>query len=157
VAHFVAVEQIAVQARRVQAAFHLIGDGALARTRQACGPDHCRPLVFLHRACGLVHVKVLQVDVVGAAQRKVQHASAHGVVAQAVDQDEAAGLALGFVGIEGHRPSVSSRYEMLEHPDLRVNTAGCQAGGRQVARAGLDQLTLVYNVSNDAQGMAWTG
>ena len=46
------------------------------------------------RARGLVDVEVLPVDVAGAAQREVERAGGDGRVALAVDQDEAAELAI---------------------------------------------------------------
>ena len=39
-----------------------------------------------------------------AAQREVQQPGTDGVVGEAVDQDEAAGVAVDPVGIEGDRP-----------------------------------------------------
>ena len=51
----------------------------------------------------LVDVDVLYVDIVGAAQRELQHPGAHGLVGQPVDQDEAAGVAVLGVGVESNR------------------------------------------------------
>ena len=51
----------------------------------------------------LVHVERLPVHVAGAPEREVQHAGADRVVGDAVDEDEAAGVAVDLVGIEGDR------------------------------------------------------
>ena len=52
----------------------------------------------------LVDVERLPVDVLRAAQREVEQAGADGGVGQPVDQDEAAGVAVLRVGVEGDRP-----------------------------------------------------
>src|SRR5450759_2793474 len=51
----------------------------------------------------LVDLDRLPVDVLRTAQRKVQETGGDRVVGQAVDQDEAAGIAIFRVRIEGNR------------------------------------------------------
>jgi hypothetical protein len=61
-------------------------------------PDPDRPVNQMHRGClvlqgaarRLVQLQRLPVDVAGAAQGKVDHARAHGLEGELVDQDEAA-------------------------------------------------------------------
>ena len=53
--------------------------------------------------CAAVDVDGLPVHVLRAAQGKVQHAGAHGVVGEAVDHDEAAQVAVLRIGFEHHR------------------------------------------------------
>ena len=83
--------------------FDQIGDGGFARTRQAGEPQHHR-LLALHGGAGLlVHVQRLPMDIGGAHQREIDHAGADRGVGEAVDQDEAAGVAIVAIGIEGER------------------------------------------------------
>ena len=66
---------------------------------QAGEPQGGGPLV-LHRGVAFAgDVDGLPVDVAGAAEREVQHAGGDGGVGFAVDQDEAAQRAAGFVGL----------------------------------------------------------
>ncbi len=46
----------------------------------------------------------LPVDILRAPQREMQHARADGAVGDLVDQDEAAKVAVGLVGLERDRP-----------------------------------------------------
>ena len=50
VADVVAVEQVGVLAEREQPLLHQVGDGRLARARQAREPQHAGPLALLRRA-----------------------------------------------------------------------------------------------------------
>mgnify|MGYP000199116800 CR=1 FL=1 len=72
VADVVAIEQVGHVAGGVQLLLDQVGDRALAGTRQSGEPHHAGTLALVRGACGLVHVHVLQVDVVRAAQRKAQ-------------------------------------------------------------------------------------
>jgi hypothetical protein len=71
VADVVAVQQIGVAAQGVQALFDQVGDGRLARARQARQPDDPAALALQRRPRGLGDVGVLPVDVVGPAQGEV--------------------------------------------------------------------------------------
>ncbi|MND74614.1 hypothetical protein D3C80_662110 [compost metagenome] len=103
-AHIVAVEQVGVPAEGMQLAFHQVGDGRLAGAGQPGEPEDAGRL-SLERGMGLaVDVDRLPVHVLRAAQGEVQHAGADRAVAQPVDDDEAAGVAVVGVGIEGDRP-----------------------------------------------------
>jgi hypothetical protein len=46
------------------------------------------------------HVECLPVHVLAASERELQHAGGHGGVGQPVNQDEAAHVAVGLVGVE---------------------------------------------------------
>jgi hypothetical protein len=114
-----------------------------ARTRQAGHPDHRRALALERGACLLVDVHVLQVDVVGAAQREVQHAGTDRVVRQAVDQDEAAGLAVGRVRVEGDRA--------VEREVAHADLVEVQLLGRQVLQ-GVDVYLVLRLGDRRADG-----
>ena len=86
----------------VQGRLQQVCQRRLARTRQPRQPHTARHLAQRSGPRGTVHIQRLQADVVGPAQCKVQHARAHGVQAQPVDEDEAPGVANGAVGVEGH-------------------------------------------------------
>ena len=58
---------------------------------------------FMRGAGRLVHVQRLPMDIGGAAQAEIDHAGADRGVGEAVDQDEAAGIAIVAIGIEGQR------------------------------------------------------
>ena len=100
VADIVAIQQIGVLAVSHQALFHQIGDGGLARARQAGEPQHGRLLAFHDGAGLLVHVQRLPMNIGGAHQREIDHAGAHRGIGEAVDQDEAAAVAIILVRIE---------------------------------------------------------
>ena len=107
VADIVAVEQHGVVAARVQLLLDEVGDGRLAGAGQAGEPED-RGLLLLERgALGLADRERLPVDVGGAAQPEGDHAGADGVVGEAVDQDEGAGLAVLGVGVERDRRAPS--------------------------------------------------
>ena len=101
VAHVVAVQQVGVAAERGQAPFDAVGDRRLARARQAGEPQDGRTMSLDRRARRLVDGEVLPGEVGGTSQRKADHAGADRGVGQPVDQDEAAGLAVVVVGVEG--------------------------------------------------------
>ena len=104
VPHVVAIEQIRVPAQRVQLLLDDVGDRRLAGARQS-GEPHDARLVPVERRVGLlVDLDRLPVDVLRAAQREVQQARADRVVGQAVDQDEAAGIAIFRVGDRTRSP-----------------------------------------------------
>ena len=90
VAHVVAIEHVRVEALRVQAFFHQIGERGFARTGQPGEPDAGRFLALDRRTRGGVHIKVLPVDVRSAPQREIDATRADGGVILAVDQDERA-------------------------------------------------------------------
>ncbi|EEF93550.1 hypothetical protein CATMIT_01818, partial [Catenibacterium mitsuokai DSM 15897] len=103
VADVVAVEDEGVVAERVQLLVDQVGDGRLARARQAGEPHAARLLPLGLGARGLVDVDRLPVDVLGAAQGEVERAGGDGGVGLAVDQDEAAELAIVAIGLERDR------------------------------------------------------
>jgi hypothetical protein len=90
----VAVQQIGVAAQGVQALFDQVGDGRLARPRQARQPHHPAALALEGGARGLADVGVLPVDVVGPAQGEVDQPGPDRAVADPVDQDEPAQVAV---------------------------------------------------------------
>jgi hypothetical protein len=59
--------------------------------------------VLCGRTRPLVHVKILPVDVLRAAERKVDHADADRVVRAPVDDDEGPRLAIARIRIKGDR------------------------------------------------------
>ena len=95
VADVVAVEQEGVPAARRQLLLDEIGDGRLARPRQAGEPQH-RRLLPLERGMRLAaDVEMLAMDVVRPAKREVEHPGRDRRVGQLVDQDEAAERPVG--------------------------------------------------------------
>ena len=80
-----------------------VGDRRLAGAREPREPEDAGLLALLARARLLVDVRRLPVDVLRPPQGEVQQAGADRVVRQAVDQDEAAGVAVLLVGVEGDR------------------------------------------------------
>ena len=87
--------------RRRAVGDHQVGDGRLAGAGQAGEPQAapaCWPLIAA-RACR--SAELVPVDVAGAAQGEVDGAAADGGVALAVDQDEAAELAVVGILLEG--------------------------------------------------------
>ena len=98
----VTVEHGGVAAHRMQPLFHQVGQRGLARARQAREPQDGGLVAFDGRTRSAVHFLRLRLDVVRSAQRKVQHAGGHRVEADAVDQDQAAGVAVAGVGVESH-------------------------------------------------------
>ena len=85
----------------MQALLDQIGDGRLAGAGKAGEPQDARLLAGLGGARRLVHVERLPVDVGGAAQREVDEPHADRVVGEAVDDDEAAEIAVLVIGREG--------------------------------------------------------
>ena len=103
-AHVVAVEQEGVRPDGVQPLLDQVGDRRLPRAGETGEPDHAR--VVAHQLAARLggDVDRLPVHVGGAAQREVQQAGADGGVGDAVDEDEAAHVAVVDVGIERDRP-----------------------------------------------------
>jgi len=81
-------------ALQVQHLLHQVGDRRLAGARQAGEPQHAGFLGIERRARLPVDPERPPMDVAGAAQRERDHAARHRGVALAVDQDEAAHLAV---------------------------------------------------------------
>ena len=104
VADVVAVEQVGVAAQRVQLLLDQVGDRRLAGAREAREPEHAGRWPLSRGVRRLVDVERLPVDVLRAAQREVEHPGADRLVGEPVDQDEAAGVAVLVVGVEGDRP-----------------------------------------------------
>jgi hypothetical protein len=102
-ADVVAVEQVGPAAELVQLQLEQVGDRRLAGAREAGEPDRAGLLAERARARRLVDVELLVVDGGGAAQRVAQHPRADRRVRDAVDHDEAAGVAAARVGVEGDR------------------------------------------------------
>ena len=84
-----------------QAPLDLVGDRGLARAGQAGEPQAARRLALDQGARLAVHVQVLPVDVLRAAQGEVEEARAHRGMALAIDQDAAAEFAAARIGLEG--------------------------------------------------------
>ena len=103
VAHVVAVEHVGVVAFAMQLGFDELGDGRLARCREAGEPDDAGALMLEARPRLLFDREVLGMDVGRTAQRERDHAGADRLVGVAVDDDEGAGLAVHLVRIEHHR------------------------------------------------------
>ena len=87
----------------MRALLHQIGDGGFARARQAGEPKDGRFLALQLRARLFVHVQRLPMDIGGAPEAEIDHARAHRGIGEAVDQDEAAHVAIVAIGIEGQR------------------------------------------------------
>ena len=103
VAEVVAVEHERVPAERVQPPLDRVRDRRLARAREAGEPHDERLLALRRGARGAVDLERLPRDVVRAAQRELQQAGADRVVRDAVDEDEAARVAVLRVRVEGDR------------------------------------------------------
>jgi hypothetical protein len=103
VAHVVAVEQVGAEPVGVQPLLHQVGDGGLAGAGQAGEPHHAGLVPAELGAGVLVDLHRLPVDVVRPTQGVADHAGAHGVVGEPVDDDEAAHVAVVVVRVEGHR------------------------------------------------------
>ncbi len=150
-ADIVPVERIGVTPRLGQLALHEVGDGGLARARQAREPQHSRFLALHVGAARLVHIHGVSVDVAGPAQGELDHAGAHRLVGEAVDQDEGAGLALILVRIKGDGPRGRERADadfvqlerlarlFLEAVDVQLVLEGRDGYGRDLS-AGLEQI-----------------
>src|SRR5581483_11511188 len=102
-AEVVAVEHGGVPAESVQPALDRVRDRRLARPGQAGEPDDERPLRLERRACRRIDLDRLSADVVRATKRELEEPRADGVVRDAVDEDEAAGIAVLHVRVEGDR------------------------------------------------------
>ena len=90
-AHVVAVEQVGVVAQRMQALVDQVGDGRLARARQAGEPHAARLLALeLARARGLSTSRCCQWMLPARRSAKSSVPAATVALRQAVDQDEAA-------------------------------------------------------------------
>jgi hypothetical protein len=97
--------------------------------------NHSTPgLVAVHaHARALVDFQRLPVDVLRAAQREVQHAGADGLVAQPVDDDEAAHVAVLRVGVERDRA--------IEREHAHAGLVELQRlGGEVLERVDVDQV-----------------
>ena len=89
-------------ARCMQALLDQIGDGRFAGSGEAGEPQDGRFLAGLGGTRCLVHIQRLPVDVGSAAQREIDESHADRVVGKPVDDDEAAEVAVLFVGREGN-------------------------------------------------------
>jgi hypothetical protein len=94
--------QHGVVAGRVQALLDDIGDRRLAGAGEAGEPEDRWPLLLEGRALFLADQQRLPVDVGAAAQPEGDHPGADGMVAEALDDDERAGLPIHRVGVERH-------------------------------------------------------
>jgi hypothetical protein len=85
VADIVAIQQVGVPDRRtVQLLLHQVGNGRLARAREAREPEHAGLLILLRRAARLVrHRAPASAGSACGAPTKCQHARADGIVADA--------------------------------------------------------------------------
>ena len=72
-----------------------IGDGRLARARQAGEPQHRRFLALDRRVGLAADVEMLAMDVERAAKREMDHPACDRGIGQLVDQDETAQRAIG--------------------------------------------------------------
>ena len=90
-------------AERVEPLLDQIGDGRFAGAGQTREPQDARLLVLAGGMGLLVDFDRLPVNVLGAPQREMDQAGADGAVGHAVDQDEAAGIAVLGVGVERDR------------------------------------------------------
>jgi MFS family permease len=97
VADIVAVEDVGVAAHRVQLLLDEVGDGRLARARQAGEPEH-RGFWPFSAARALVDVERLPVDVGARRSAKSIMPAPTVLVGEAVDQDEGAGRAVVRIG-----------------------------------------------------------
>ncbi len=106
VPHVVTVEEVGVASEGVQPPFEFVCDGRLPpRTGEPPRePDDVRPMAFEQRTGLAVHVDGLPMDVVRPAERMRNHSGTDGGVGQPVDEDEASGVAVVGIRIEGHRP-----------------------------------------------------
>ena len=93
-----------MSAFRVQFLLDEIRDVRLAGPRKARQPNHARLLPLEIGVGTLVDLDRLPFDDLRSPQSLAQHAGGDGVVGDAVDQDEAAGVAILGVGIKGDRP-----------------------------------------------------
>ena len=82
----------------------MVGDRGLAGAGESGQPEHAGLLALNGRAQFLVHVDMLRMDIVGAAQSETQHPGTYGVVGEAVDQDEATQIAIPTIGVKRDRP-----------------------------------------------------
>src|SRR5207248_1213584 len=103
VAEVVAVEHVRVPPERVQTSLDRVRDRRLAGAGKTGEPDDERLLRLEARPRGAVDLERLPRDVVRAAQGKMEQPGADGVVGDAVDEDEAAGVAVLRVRVEGDR------------------------------------------------------
>src|SRR3546814_16003368 len=129
-ADVVAIEQIGVVAQRVQALLDQVGDGRLAGARQASEPQAARQLALAARTRRLVDVQRLPVQVGRAPQCEIDGAAGDGGVGLAVDQDEAAQLAVVRIALEGDRP-VQDRKRVVEGKSVSVRV---DLGGRRILK-----------------------
>src|SRR5438045_3974289 len=93
-ADIVAIEQIGDMALRLELLLDEIGDRRLAGARQAGEPQDAGLLAGVLGAGGLADVERLPMDVGSPPERKVNEPHAHRIVGEAVDDDEAAELAV---------------------------------------------------------------
>ena len=100
VADVVSIQHVGVTAETAQLLLDEIGDGRFSRSRKTGEPQNGRPLTLNGRAQAFVRGHRLPMDVGGAPQAKVDHAGAGSGVREAIDHDEAAGIAILRVRIE---------------------------------------------------------
>ena len=90
VTDIVAIEQKGMPSARREPLLDEVGDGRLARARQAGEPQHRRPLA-LERACvSRLTSRCWRWTLSDAPKREVEHAAGDRRVAELVDQDEPA-------------------------------------------------------------------
>src|SRR3954463_10994001 len=98
-AHIVAVQHVSVPPQSAQSLLDDIGDGGFAGPRKASEPEHRRPLSLDRRPQALVRGHRLPMDVGGAAQTEIDHASAGSRIGKAIDDDEPTSIAVFHVWI----------------------------------------------------------
>ena len=99
-AHIVAIEQETVPPQRVQLLFDQIGDGRLARSRQAGEPQQPRRLSLLPRMRLTRDIHRLPMHVLRPAQRMMNQSGRDRRVGFAIDQDEATQRRALRIGLE---------------------------------------------------------
>jgi hypothetical protein len=104
VAHVVAVEHARVHAFGVQPALEQVRDRRLAGAGDAGHPQHARLMRVELRVRGLGHLEALPAHVGGAAHGARDHPRGDRAARRAVDQDAAAQVVVGDVGVERDRP-----------------------------------------------------
>ena len=103
VTHVGAIEDARMAAHRMKPFLHQVSNGGLPRARETRQPNDTRPLMLDGGARRLVHIDMLEVDVVRTAKREMQHSGANSLVTDAVDENEAARVAVFRVGVETDR------------------------------------------------------
>src|SRR4051812_10319323 len=94
---------------RVKLPVDQVRDRRLSRPGKACEPHNARTLSLCRSARFLVELERLPMEVLRAAKREAEKTSPDRVVAQAVDENKSAGMAILYVGIERNRCSQLDR------------------------------------------------